>query len=284
MNPHPLSANVCALSVIVLSPRADKLAGVTGHFFAQFFAMQCAAYKLLDRINRSWFQTLFYTNYKGRHASFKRPFAEFVHREYLRPRVRPQAREEVARLKREGYIVVLVTGSLDFLVRPLAMALGADVLIGARLEEDVHAVLTGRLDGEPVSDEEKAVRMRELAEDKGIDLQQSTAFGDGFADLPMLEAVGEPVAVNSDGRLASVARKRGWRTVRWAEPDGPRGQTRKGAARPAACARGPAHREPAGGARGGQDAGGRRALLLRAAPEALRLRRSARLPARCNVC
>lgn len=223
MNPHPLSANVCALSVIVLSPRADKLAGVTGHFFAQFFAMQCAAYKLLDRINRSWFQTLFYTNYKGRHASFKRPFAEFVHREYLRPRVRPQAREEVARLKREGYIVVLVTGSLDFLVRPLAMALGADVLIGARLEEDVHAVLTGRLDGEPVSDEEKAVRMRELAEDKGIDLQQSTAFGDGFADLPMLEAVGEPVAVNSDGRLASVARKRGWRTVRWAEPDGPRG-------------------------------------------------------------
>ena len=125
--------------------------------------MQCAAYKLLDRINRSWFQTLFYTNYKGRHASFKRPFAEFVHREYLRPRVRPQAREEVARLKREGYIVVLVTGSLDFLVRPLAMALGADVLIGARLEEDVHAVLTGRLDGEPVSDEEKAVRMHAFA-------------------------------------------------------------------------------------------------------------------------
>ena len=83
-------------------------------------------------------------------------------------------------------------------------------------------MLTGRLDGEPVSDEEKAVRMRELAEDKGIDLEQSTAFGDGFADLPMLEAVGEPVAVNADGRLANVARKRGWRAVHWAEPDSPR--------------------------------------------------------------
>jgi phosphoserine phosphatase len=54
------------------------------------------------------------------------------------------------------------------------------------------------------------VRMRQLAEEKGIDLAESWAYSDSHSDLPMLRAVGHPVAVNPDAELARVAREEGW--------------------------------------------------------------------------
>ena len=232
-----------------------------------YFALKAVAYKVLDRLDRALFQRVFYASYKGRHASFKRPFAEYVHREYFAPRVRPAARAEMERLREAGYVLVLVTGSLDFLARPLAVALGVDVMIAASLEEDEDARLTGKILGAPVSDKEKAKRMLQLAEEKvsvhscgtrcarsrthtpamavlcwsptdnalharalgmraprgglaqGIVMEESVAYGDGFADLEMLEAVGEAVAVNADARLGAIARERGWRCEQWAEPE-----------------------------------------------------------------
>ena len=60
---------------------------------------------------------------------------------------------------------------------------------------------------------EKAARVKQLAAERGIDLDRSYAYSDSINDLPMLELVGNPVAMNPDYRLASLARKRGWQVI-----------------------------------------------------------------------
>jgi len=64
----------------------------------------------------------------------------------------------------------------------------------------------------------KAVAMRALAEEEDLDLSESSAYSDSYTDLPMLEAVGHPVAVNPDRVLAKVARERGWEVMQFTKP------------------------------------------------------------------
>ena len=76
-------------------------------------------------------------------------------------------------------------------------------------------VYTGRPDGPFTYREGKAEAIREIAEREGIDLAESYAYSDSESDLPMLRAVGHPVAVNPDAALERVAREEGWRIMRF---------------------------------------------------------------------
>jgi phosphoserine phosphatase len=67
----------------------------------------------------------------------------------------------------------------------------------------------------PFTGEQKAKLLRRHAEANGIDLQNCFALGDAIGDLPMLECVGKPVAVNADQRLARIASSRGWKVEEW---------------------------------------------------------------------
>jgi hypothetical protein len=64
----------------------------------------------------------------------------------------------------------------------------------------------------------KAEAMREMAVSEGLDLEESSAYSDSYTDLPMLEAVGHPVAVNPDRVLAKVAREREWEVMQFTKP------------------------------------------------------------------
>jgi fatty acyl-CoA reductase len=68
----------------------------------------------------------------------------------------------------------------------------------------------GQLTSVPPTGEARYQALVDLAEEHGCDLRESIAYADSASDLPMLEAVGFPVAVNPETRLASIARKRGW--------------------------------------------------------------------------
>jgi fatty acyl-CoA reductase len=82
---------------------------------------------------------------------------------------------------------------------------------------------TGELDDAPPTGEARALLMQEYAEAEGLRLEESVAYADSASDLPMLEAVGFPVAVNPETRLSAIARKRGWLVEHWAKsPGGPR--------------------------------------------------------------
>jgi HAD superfamily hydrolase (TIGR01490 family) len=112
---------------------------------------------------------------------------------------------------RRAYITT--AASLE-LAEILARVLSFDGAIGSDLSEVVDGVYTGRVSGLFAYHTGKAEAIRELAAREGIDLAQSYAYTDSVSDLPMLEAVGHPVAVNPDRALAAVARERGWELMR----------------------------------------------------------------------
>ncbi len=105
-----------------------------------------------------------------------------------------------------GHRVYLVSASPEEIVLPLADLLGVDGAICSRGEVDEQGCYTGRMAFYAYGDS-KATAMRELAARTGIDLGASSAYSDSATDLPMLEAVGRPVAVNPDRALAKVARE-----------------------------------------------------------------------------
>jgi hypothetical protein len=96
----------------------------------------------------------------------------------------------------------------------LSLVLSFDGGIGSR-SEVLDGVYTGREGGLFTYREGKAQAIRELAAAKGFDLAASYAYSDSESDLPMLRAVGHPVAVNPDSTLARVAREEGWEILRF---------------------------------------------------------------------
>lgn len=124
------------------------------------------------------------------------------------------ARQHITSLKSTGWTVVLVTGSLDHLMRPVAEYFDADDVIAATLEER-DGVFTGNLVGPPVVGAEKVRRMRADAAARGVDLASCAAYSDSYSDLPMLQAVGAAHAVNADARLVREAREQGWPLIQW---------------------------------------------------------------------
>ena len=87
--------------------------------------------------------------------------------------------------------------------------------IGSDFSEVKDGVYTGKPTGLFVYRSDKARAIRQLAEREGIDLDASYAYSDSESDLPMLQAVGHPVAVNPDRELARVAREQGWEVLRF---------------------------------------------------------------------
>jgi len=131
------------------------------------------------------------------------------------PRVFPQMLEEVYAHQDAGRPTFIVSAAGNGVVEQLAHVLGMDGGIGTRYEVDADGNYSGRLDGPFVYGEGKVTAMEEFAERHGIELAESYAYSDSLSDLPMLRAVGNPVAVNPDAELARVARAEGWETLRF---------------------------------------------------------------------
>jgi HAD superfamily hydrolase (TIGR01490 family) len=106
----------------------------------------------------------------------------------------------------EGRLVVIVSASPDEIVAPLSKFLGADVCIASRARVDDEGRYTGSMEFYAYGPF-KAEAIDALAAERGIDLAASYAYTDSYTDLPMLEAVGHPVAVNPDRVLTRYARE-----------------------------------------------------------------------------
>jgi HAD superfamily hydrolase (TIGR01490 family) len=111
--------------------------------------------------------------------------------------------------------VVLVSGTLGFLARAIARGLPGHIEVIATELGVCGGYWTGKLVGEHMSGKAKFLAVRALAEQRELRLELSYGYGDQIADLPMLEAVGHPFAVNPAARLRRIARKRGWPVFNW---------------------------------------------------------------------
>src|SRR4029079_9565066 len=141
------------------------------------------------------------------------------------------------------------TGALDFVIEPLRPLFDDIVCAELGVNESggrTGATYHGELRDVPPTGETRAQALMDFAGANGLDLRESIAYADSTSDLPMLEAVGFPVAVNPETGWAALARKRGWLVEQWTKSPGaprvlvPIGERRRKNGRPA---------HPLGGAR-----------------------------------
>ncbi len=138
-----------------------------------------------------------------------RDVAETCFRERLLDRISPRVFDLIAHHRSEGRVVVLLSGSLEILVRSFHCHLETDLMIGYQLET-LDGYFTGARIGLNPYAENKALYVQELARAHGLDLVQSYAYGNHYSDVHKLALVGNPVAVNPDRRLSQIAKKNGW--------------------------------------------------------------------------
>jgi HAD superfamily hydrolase (TIGR01490 family) len=131
------------------------------------------------------------------------------------PRLYPQMLELAYDHQDAGRRVYIFTAASQELAETLARVLSFDGGIGSQFSGVEDGVYTGEPTGLFIYRSDKARAVQQLASREGIDLAQSYAYSDSESDLPMLEVVGHPVAVNPDAELRRVARERGWEILRF---------------------------------------------------------------------
>ncbi len=195
--------------------REKRMSTIFATCWRAAFLVKCIYYLVMDKIDRGRLNEIFYRSYAGLNAAEVYAQADACHRDVMLPKVFPEAIACIKNHHEAGRMVVLVTGSIDFIIAPLAKELSTThVLAPALLVRDGR--FTGELDSLPVSGEEKVRLMKKFAADYHVDLAASHAYGDSIADLPMLQAVGHSHAVNPDRDLLRTATQGNWPVHRWA--------------------------------------------------------------------
>jgi HAD superfamily hydrolase (TIGR01490 family) len=146
---------------------------------------------------------------KGWDRSQVEQLVEDVVLEVIDPIVYQEALDLLAEHRAAGRRIFIVSSSPEEVVRPLAKHFGVSGVIATRAAVGEDNRYTGELEFYAFG-EQKATAIRELAERAGVDLDASFAYSDSITDVPMLEAVGHPVAVNPDRDLRRLAEEREW--------------------------------------------------------------------------
>lgn len=136
-------------------------------------------------------------------------------REIVEDRIIPRVYADIVRVieahQQRGDLTFLVTAAPIELAEQIAQELGMERAIATVSEVDDAGYYTGRLSGEVMHGPAKAKAVAEVAAEFGVDLADCSAYSDSINDLPLLESVGDPHAVNPEHELRRVARVRGWR-------------------------------------------------------------------------
>lgn len=135
--------------------------------------------------------------------------------EWVVPHVAERGRQVVAEHLERGDLVAIVTGATPYAARPLARMLGIDHVICSELELDAEGRFTGRPLSPICFGAGKRARTEAFVREAEGQLSDAVFYTDSITDLPLLEIVGRPVAVNPDPRLRRLARRRGWAVEQW---------------------------------------------------------------------
>lgn len=144
--------------------------------------------------------------------------AELMHlragfaRDALAPAVLPRAKNLVAEHRAAGDRVLIITATNRFIAEPAAAFFGVSELIATEPER-VDGRFTGRVAGLPSFREGKVKRLAAWLAEHGGELESAHFYSDSHNDLPLLGAVGHPVAVDPDAQLRATAQARGWRVL-----------------------------------------------------------------------
>lgn len=131
--------------------------------------------------------------------------------------MRLQAAEaEIAARRDRDYRPIIITATNRFVTEPIARMLGIEVLL-ATDPEQIDGRYTGEVDGTPCYQEGKITRLSAWATEQGIDPWSGCFYSDSLNDIPLLERVAEPIAVDPDPSLKQHAESRGWPVISFRE-------------------------------------------------------------------
>lgn len=138
-----------------------------------------------------------------------------LYKEHLESRISSYAYQRIQDLKNKGYTILLLSGTLDFIVQLLVQKLKLDAGIGSKMEI-INYRYTGRIIGPHPFHRTKVQILKDWLNGREIDYSASWAFGDSWADVPLLESFGHPIALNPGHVLKWRAKIRGWQ-IEWDE-------------------------------------------------------------------
>lgn len=150
----------------------------------------------------------------GKPSQVIQPMGEEFCREHLRPYVSSSAMRAIEEHRNAGHTIFLLTGSLDFLIEPIATALQVARCFASQLEQ-IDGVYTGHLIPPLPYGEGKRQLIEQLARDLSLDLPLCYAYGDSPGDLALLSAVGHPTVINPIRGMAQMARQHRWPIRQW---------------------------------------------------------------------
>jgi HAD superfamily hydrolase (TIGR01490 family) len=136
-----------------------------------------------------------------------------LHRQYMAtviaPLITESSRQLLARHRKAGDYLLIITATNRFITEPIARELGVDDLL-ATVPEMIDGHYTGRVAGIPCFRDGKVQRLEQWLKQTGQNLADSWFYSDSHNDLPLLEQVSHPVAVDPDETLADHAASKGW--------------------------------------------------------------------------
>ncbi|HTY29274.1 MAG TPA: HAD-IB family hydrolase/lysophospholipid acyltransferase family protein, partial [Mycobacterium sp.] len=182
----------------------------------EFFGVLQAA--LNHQLGRADFEQLIYRGasmMRGRSLSDLAELADRLFVQKIASRIYPEMRELVRAHQARGHTVALTSSALTVQVESVARFLGLDNILCNRFEVDEHGVLTGGVLKPILWGPGKANVVQTFAAERGIDLAKSYFYADGDEDVALMYLVGNPRPTNPEGKLASVAAKRGWPVLRF---------------------------------------------------------------------
>jgi fatty acyl-CoA reductase len=185
-------------------------------------------YLQTDRRDRGDFLRTFFRRYEGASVEGVQRMIDHHVAEFMLQKASAGALRRVREHRAAGHRTIMITAAAEIFVRPLSPLF--DVVIGAELEHR-DGRFTGFMSQPPLVGEARAAWLRRYALQEGVDLRHCYAYADSYSDLPLLRAVGTPVAVSPDSALYRHARRRRWPIEEWSMS---RGMPRVRFPRPAA--------------------------------------------------
>jgi alcohol-forming fatty acyl-CoA reductase len=171
------------------------------------------SYLRAEQRDRGTFLRAVYRRYRGADLAALERFVDTSMAPHILSRLSPEAVRRIREHRAAGHTTILITGVVRALTRPIQPLF--DVIVAAELGVDDEGRCTGFLTGPPVVGESRAAWLKHYATQHGIDLDHSFAYADSHSDLPMLEMVGNAVAVSPDIALMRAATRNQWSVVEW---------------------------------------------------------------------
>jgi len=171
------------------------------------------SYLRAEQRDRGAFLRAVYRRYRGADLAALERFVDTSMAPHILNRLSPEAVRRIREHRAAGHTTALITGVVRPLTRPIQPLF--DVIVAAELAVDEEGRCTGFLTGPPVVGESRAAWLKHYAAQHGIDLDRSFAYADSHSDLPMLETVGNAVAVSPDIALMRAATRNRWSVVEW---------------------------------------------------------------------